>query len=46
MPSELADASQLPKLIQALREAGYDDDCLEKIAYRNWFRILGETWKG
>ena len=46
MPSELADAAQLPKLIQALQEGGYDDDSLEKIAYRNWFRVLRDSWNG
>jgi membrane dipeptidase len=45
MPSELADVAHLPGLIQALRDGGYDDDSLERIAYRNWFRVLGETWK-
>jgi membrane dipeptidase len=45
MPSQLADVSQLPQLIQELREAGYDDDSLEKIAYRNWFRVLRDSLK-
>jgi membrane dipeptidase len=34
----------LPRLVQALRDAGYDRDALEKIAYRNWFRVLRDTW--
>jgi membrane dipeptidase len=45
MPSELADVSHLPGLIQALRDRGYDDDSLEKMGYRNWFRVLRDTWK-
>jgi len=45
MPSELPDAARLPKLIQALQEGGYDDDSLEKIAYRNWFRVLRDSWE-
>ena len=45
MPSELPDAAQLPKLIQALQEGGYDDDSLEKIAYHNWFRVLRDSWE-
>jgi membrane dipeptidase len=45
MAQELADATWLPNLMEALRERGYDDDSLEKIAYRNWFRVLRDTWK-
>jgi membrane dipeptidase len=45
MAEELADATWLPNLMEALRERGYDDDSLEKIAYRNWFRVLRDTWK-
>jgi membrane dipeptidase len=40
----LADVAHLPNLIRALRDAGYDDDALEKVAYRNWFRVLQDTW--
>jgi len=43
MPEELPDAAHLPRLIQALRDAGYDQVSLEKIAYQNWFRVLRET---
>jgi membrane dipeptidase len=45
MPTELSDVAHLPKLIQALADRGYDDNSLEKIAYRNWFRVLRDTWK-
>jgi membrane dipeptidase len=44
MPSELRDAAGLPRLLQALRAGGYDEDALEKIAYRNWFRVLKDSW--
>jgi membrane dipeptidase len=46
MPGELADVAHLSNLVQALRDRGYDDDSLEKIAYRNWFRVLRDSWKG
>jgi membrane dipeptidase len=45
MPTELADVAHVPQLIQALRDRGYDDDSLEKIGYRNWFRVLRNTWR-
>ena len=44
MPGDLKDVAGLPKLLTALREAGYDDSALRKIAYENWMRVLGETW--
>ena len=45
MPKELKDAAGLPKLIEALRESGYDDSAIEQIAYKNWLRIIKDTWK-
>ncbi|MEZ4632024.1 MAG: dipeptidase [Deinococcales bacterium] len=45
MPHDLKDAAGLPKLIAALAEAGFDQMALEKIAYKNWLRVLGQTWK-
>ena len=45
MPLELGDVTGLPKLIDLLRNVGYDDDALRKIAYENWIRVLDATWK-
>ncbi len=45
VPSAIGDVTGLPKLIDALRTAGFDDGSLRKIAYKNWVRVLGETWK-
>lgn len=44
MPTELSDASKLPNLMNALSDAGYDTQDLEKIGYRNWLRVLKATW--
>lgn len=46
MPHDLRDAAGLPKLVTALRAAGYDDDALTKIAHGNWVRVLRTTWGG
>ena len=43
-PAELGDVTRLPALFDALRERGYDDESLEKIAHGNWTRVLRETW--
>jgi membrane dipeptidase len=44
VPSEIGDASGLPKLLAALRQRGYDDAALKKLAHENWVRVLRETW--
>jgi membrane dipeptidase len=46
VPQEIRDVTGLPGLIEALRDGGYDEDSLEKIAYRNWFRVLKDSWRG
>lgn len=44
--SEMRDASDLPKLVDLLQDRGYRGADLEKITYRNWLRVLTETWDG
>ncbi len=44
MPEGVKDAAHLPNLMNALAEAGYDDEALRKIGYRNWLRVLKLTW--
>jgi membrane dipeptidase len=46
VPKELGDVSGLPRLLAALRAGGYDDSALEKLAHRNWVRVLRTTWRG
>ncbi|MFT6657326.1 dipeptidase [Maritalea sp.] len=43
-PSDLDSTAKLPALTNALREAGYDDDALNKICHGNWLRVLEDTW--
>ena len=45
IPTEIADVTGLPKLIDALKQSGYDDDSLRKITHQNWLRVLRQTWK-
>jgi membrane dipeptidase len=45
MPQDLHDVAGLPKLMQALREHGFGDADLKKIAYENWLRVLRKTWQ-
>ncbi len=45
IPQAIGDVSGLPKLINALRKRGYSDEDLQKIAHKNWLRVLGATLK-
>jgi membrane dipeptidase len=45
LPEIIGDVSGLPKLVAALRDAGYDDESLRKITHENWIRVLRKTWK-
>ncbi|RWX76968.1 membrane dipeptidase [Neorhizobium lilium] len=40
----IGDVTGLPRLMGALREAGYDHEALAKIAHRNWISVLERTW--
>jgi membrane dipeptidase len=45
MPAELADVTGLPAVVSALRDAGFSEEDVRAIAWDNWIRVLGETWK-
>jgi membrane dipeptidase len=45
IPAELGDVAGLPKLVGALRAAGYNEASLRKVTHENWLRLLGQTWK-
>ncbi len=44
IPSELGSVSGFPALIQLLTKAGFSPSDLEKICYKNWVRVLKESW--
>jgi membrane dipeptidase len=45
VPGEIRDAAGLPKLVAALRDAGFGTDDLEKVTHKNWLRVLQANWK-
>ena len=45
IPDEVGDVAGLPRVIAALRAAGFDDAALNKLTHANWLRVLGATWK-
>jgi membrane dipeptidase len=46
IPAPLGDVAGLPRLLDALRDAGFTSEELEAIAWRNWRRVLEAWWKG
>lgn len=45
IPQEIGDVSGLPRLVEALRAADYDEASLRKLTHENWLRVLRKTWK-
>jgi membrane dipeptidase len=45
IPAELGGVAGLPKLLDALRAAGFDEEELAGIAWRNWRRVLDAWWR-
>jgi membrane dipeptidase len=43
IPAVIGDVAGLPKLIEALAARGFGRALIEKIAYRNWIRMLEKT---
>ena len=44
VPQEIGDVSGMPKLVAAMRAHGYGAELIEKIASRNWLRVLDAVW--
>jgi membrane dipeptidase len=45
VPTELGGLAGLPKLVDALRNTGYDDAAVAKVTHENWLRIFRATWR-
>lgn len=44
VPADLGDVTGLPRLIAALRDAGFSEEDIARISHRNWIRVLRKTW--
>lgn len=44
IPAELGNAARLQILVQAMRKRGFSKPLIEKLCFRNWLRVLAETW--
>jgi membrane dipeptidase len=45
VPEALGGIAGLPKLVDALRAGGFDDEAVAEVTHRNWLRVLGDTWR-
>lgn len=46
VPEVLGDVAGLPGMIAALREHGFGDALIRKLAHENWLGVLERTWGG
>ena len=46
IPTALGDVAGLPKLVDAFRAAGYDEETIRKICRDNWVSVLRRIWGG
>jgi membrane dipeptidase len=44
IPAFIKDCSGLPKLVEAMVEAGFGADTIAKITHQNWLRVMERTW--
>ncbi len=45
VPAALGDVAGLPRVLAALRDAGFTEAELERVAWGNWRRVLAATWR-
>lgn len=45
IPEAMGDVTGLPDLLEELEEAGFRGPLLEDLCWRNWVRVLRETWR-
>jgi type IV pilus assembly protein PilW len=46
MPTAVGDAAGVPRLLEALADAGWDEPALTAFAHGNWLRVLRATLRG
>jgi membrane dipeptidase len=44
IPRGVGDAAGMPKVLEALAQAGFSEADLRAIAWENWRRVLGAWW--
>ena len=44
IPVAIGNAAGLQNVVEVMRTRGYGEPLIEKLCYRNWLRVLGQTW--
>jgi membrane dipeptidase len=44
IPAGIGNAAGLQNLVKVMRARGFGEPLIEKICFRNWLRVLGQTW--
>jgi len=44
IPGGIGNAAGLQNLVEVMRTRGFGEQLIEKICFRNWLRVLGQTW--
>jgi membrane dipeptidase len=44
IPAGIGNASKLQSLVEIMWTRGYGKQLIEKLCYKNWLRVLGNTW--
>ncbi|TGB04456.1 dipeptidase [Halobacillus salinus] len=45
VPESIRDVTGVPGLVDRLREEGLSEEDLKQVLYKNWIRVLEDTWK-
>jgi membrane dipeptidase len=45
IPAAIGNAAGLQNLVEVIRARGYGEPLIEKLCFRNWLRVLGQTWE-
>jgi membrane dipeptidase len=46
IPAGIGNAAGLQNLVKLMRTRGYGESLIEKLCFRNWLRVLAQTWGG
>jgi membrane dipeptidase len=44
VPNFIRDVAGVPRLVEAMENAGYGEALIRKITSENWLRVLEKTW--
>jgi membrane dipeptidase len=44
IPTGIGNAAGLQNLVEVMRARGYGEPLIKKLCFRNWLRVLGQTW--